>query len=332
MKNLYTLFAFVGLFLISSCTNDDNLLNQQTQDPTDLYVLGLKNGEASYWKNNQSMPLDQGNFDSTFPSKILVSNNNVHVLGNSSEIDLYWNNGSLTNLTATLSDNAQVLKGINDMEVVGNDVYFVGFTKNPIITAEIYDLAYWKNGQKTIVAANINYVPQAKIAVSNNTVYITSQSNLSDPKYYINGVSTNLATGVEISGLTKKGNAVYIYGNNGNNGFYKNLTTNIETSFSSTFLVTDLHFDGNDVYYFAGDDLYKNNSVISLNVQPLNGETGYLVASTKIKAVNGNIYSIQNCGQLITAFSMVGINNVNVFETDTTNQANYFSDLFVVQN
>lgn len=332
MKNLYSLLAFVGLFFISSCTNDDTILNQQTQNPVDLYVVGIKNGEACYWKNNQFMSLDQGSFDSTFPSKILVSNNTVHVLGNSNNTALYWNNGSLTNLTTTLSDNAQVLKGITDMEVVGNDVYLVGYTKNPIIAAEIYDLAYWKNGQKTILAQNLNYVPQALISVVNNDVYVSSQSNLSDAKYYKNGVATNLAVGTHVNGLTKKNNSVYLYGNIGTTGFYKNLETNVETTFPSTFSIENLVFDGNDVYYIAAEEIYKNSVVMPFNVEPVNGEPNALVNFQKIIVLNQNVYSVQNFSTLTTGFSIVGINNTNVFESNATNEAGNFSDLFVVQN
>lgn len=333
MKNVYSLLAFITLFIMSSCTSDDNLINQETQNSVDLYVLGQKNGQTCYWKNNQVVTLNQGNFVTSDPNKIIVSNNNVHILGNSTDVDLYWNNGTLTNLTSTFSDNTQVVKGIWDMEVVGNDVYFVGFTKNPLVTAEIYDLAYWKNGQKTIIAANINSIPESSIAVANNTVYVTSKSNLSDPKYYTNGVSTNLPNGTQITGLTKKGNSVYIYGNNGNNGFYKDLSTNIETLFPTPYSVTNLIFDGNDVYYFTADEFYKNTVVTPLNIQPVNGQTSYLLPFQKANVLNGNIYSIQNCSPMFSAgFSMVGINGVNVFESNSTNEVGYFTDLFVVQN
>lgn len=333
MKNFYSLLAFIALFNMSSCTSDDNLLNHETQNSVDLYVLGQKNGQACYWKNNQVVALNQSNFVTTFSSKIIVSNNNVHVLGYSSDTDLYWNNGVLTNITLIFSDNAQVVKGITDMEVVGNDVYFVGYTKNPLISAEIYDLAYWKNGQKTVIAANMNSIPQASIAVENNNVYITSQSNLSDPKYYINSVSTSLPTGMEISGLTKNGNSVYIYGSNGSNGFYKNLSTNVETIFPMPYLVTNLVFDGSDVYHISANEFYKNTTITPLNIQPINGQTSYMVTSQKAKVLNGNIYSIQNCDPMLSdPFSMVGINNTNVFESNSTNEATNFSDLFVVQN
>jgi hypothetical protein len=333
MKKFYSLLAFIALFNMSSCTSDDNLLNHETQNSVDLYVLGQKNGQTCYWKNNQVVTLNQGNFVTSDPNKIIVSNNNVHILGNSTDVDLYWNNGTLTNLTSTFSDNTQVVKGIWDMEVVGNDVYFVGFTKNPLVTAEIYDLAYWKNGQKTIIAANINSIPESSIAVANNTVYVTSKSNLSDPKYYINGVSTSLPNGTQISELTKKGNSVYIYGNKGNNGFYKNLTTNIETLFPTPHLITNLIFDGNDVYHFTADEFYKNTVVTPLNIQPVNGQTSYLLPFQKAIVLNGNIYSIQNCSPMFSAgFSMVGINGVNVFESNSTNEVGFFTDLFVVQN
>lgn len=178
MKNLLSLFSILVLVVASSCSNEDSPNNQQTQNPVDVYVLGQKNGRVCYWKNNQPTVLNQTSVDSTYSKKILVSNANVHVLGYSQSSQLYWKNGVVTNLTSTFSDNSQTLRAITDMEVVGNDVYFVGYTKNPEITAEIYDLAYWKNGQKTIVAANVSAIGTSFMTVVNNDVYITSQSNL----------------------------------------------------------------------------------------------------------------------------------------------------------
>lgn len=326
------LFSLLVILLTISCSNVDDVINATAQNPADVYVAGSKNNQACYWKNNQLVSLNQGNFNLSYTSKILISNNDVHILGYSSDTNLYWKNGVLTDLTSTFSDATQIVKGISDMEVIGNDVYFVGLTKNPLITAEIYDLVYWKNGIKTVIVQNINNVPQAFIVVKNNNVYITSQSNTADPLYYINGVSHNLPAQTDIAGLTKSDNGVYIYGSNSNTAFYKNLETNIETNIPSPYLLTNLVFDTNDIYYITANLLYKNNILTPLNVLPVNGSTNYIVSFQKVAVLNGNIYSIQNCSTLTSGFSMVGINNTNVFESNNTNEVAFFTDLFVVQN
>lgn len=331
MKNLYSLLAIVVLTILTSCSNESDAVNQPTTNPVDVYVTGKKNNIACYWKNNQVVMLDSA-YSNTNMIKIMVSNANVHLLGKTNSHYSYWKNGVFTNLSNTFSDSAQRLIGITGMEVSGNDVYFVGYTKNPLITAEIYDLAYWKNGQKTIIAQNLNYIPQAFINVINSDVYISSQSTLSNAKYYKNGVAHNLAVGTHITGLTKKNNSVYLYGSNGSVAYYKNLDTEVETSIASIFSMTNLVFDGNDVYYIIADIVYKNNVEMPLNIQPVIGEPNSLLNFQKITVLNQNVYSIQSFSTLTSGFSIVGINNTNIFESNTTNEANSFSDIFVVQN
>lgn len=329
MKKLISLLALV---LIASCSNDD-VVNTTTQNPADVYVAGTKNNQACYWKNNQLVALAQGSFTNSYTSKILVSNSDVHILGYTSDKSLYWKNGVLTDLTTTLSDASQVVKGITDIDVIGNDVYLVGFTKNPLIAAEIYDLAYWKNGVKTVVVQNINNIPQAFIAVTNDKVYITSQSNTADPVYYVNGVPHSLPSQTDIAGITKSNNAVYVYGSNLSTGFYKNLDTNVETNITTPYLLTNLVFDQSDIYYITADQFYKNSIAAPLNIEPINNDKNYQISFQKVVVVNGNIYSIQNCSPLLTpGFSMVGINSTNVFESNSTNGAGIFNDIFVVQN
>ena len=40
MKNLYSLLSLAVLMLTISCSNDNNALNQNTQNPVDVYVAG----------------------------------------------------------------------------------------------------------------------------------------------------------------------------------------------------------------------------------------------------------------------------------------------------
>ena len=122
------LVSILFAIILISCTDVDYLVNSSTQNPVDVYIAGVKTNNAAYWKNNQSYLLTGG--DGGEATKICVSNNNVNVLGKKTLDNwrteyLYWENRNLTNLNTSFNTPAQHLHSITDMEIVGNDVYFV---------------------------------------------------------------------------------------------------------------------------------------------------------------------------------------------------------------
>jgi hypothetical protein len=201
-KFVSLLFAII----LISCTDVDDLVDSSTQNPVDVYIAGVKTNNAAYWKNNQSYLLTGGNGGEA--NKICVSNNNIHVLGKKTLDNwrteyLHWENGNLTNLNTAFNTPqhlGQHVRSITDMEVVGHDVYFVGYTKNPLLTAERYELVYWKNGVKTVLDNNINNPTfQAKIKVVTNTVYVignTSSCFNSCHGIYVNNAFQSVSVGV----------------------------------------------------------------------------------------------------------------------------------------
>ena len=326
MKKLISLFVI--LLTISCSTVDD--LNTSTQNPVDVYIAGVKNYSATYWKNNQPYLLSGGSGGEA--TKICVSNNNVHVLGKKTLDNwiteyLYWENGNVTNLNASFNTPAQHVRSITDMEVVGNDVYFVGYTKNPLIAAEIYELVYWKNGVKTVLDNNINNPTfQAKIKVVNNTVYVigyTSNCFNSCHGIYVNNVFQSFSVGVLSKDITVKENQVYVYGTitTTNTGFYKNMATGVETTLTTIPSVYKLLFDNNNTYVADGVNIFKNNTQIY--------SSSFFSFYIDFIALNNNVYILKREGDFGT-FDALYVNDVNVFQIFV--DQGKFNSLTVVQN
>lgn len=326
MKKLISLFVI--LLTISCSTVDD--LNTSTQNPVDVYIAGVKNYSATYWKNNQPYLLSGG--DGGEATKICVSNNNVHVLGKKTSDNwiteyLHWENGNLTNLNTAFNTPAQYVHSITDMEIVGNDVYFVGYTKNPLISAEIYELVYWKNGVKTVLDNNINNPTfQAKIKVVNNVIYVigyTSNCFNSCHGIYVNNAFQSVYVGDLLKDITVKENQVYVYGTNTstNTGFYKNMATGVETNLTTIPSVYKLLFDNNNTYVADGVNIFKNNTQIY--------SSSFFSFYIDFIALNNNVYILKREGDFGT-FDALYVNDVNVFQIFV--DQGKFNSLTVVQN
>lgn len=322
------IFLLLAISVIG-CNNVDETVNSKTQKPVDVYIAGIKNNNAAYWKNNEEFLLSGG--ENAEADTICVSNNNVHVLGKKySDIwrteYLYWKNGTLTNLNLAFNTPAQYVRFITDMEVVGDDVYFVGYTKNPIIAAEIYELVYWKNGIKTVLDNAINNPSfRAKIKVVNNTVYIIGNTSVcfdSCHGIYVNGVFQSVPIGLLLKGITVKDNQAYIYGNtSANTVYYKNMATGIETTLTAFPLVYKLQFDNNNTYLSDGVNIFKNNAQIYTS--------SWFSYYVDFIALNDNVYILKREGDFGT-FDALYINDVNVFQIFISQGR--FNTITVIQN
>jgi hypothetical protein len=269
MKNFLIALLLITSFIQISCTSDI-LDNNPTENPVDVYVVGQKNSNAAYWKNNQEVLLNNGL--GCEADTLMVSNGNVHVFGknlllNSTTQFIYWKNNVATNLSETYSTPSQFVTTISGMDVVGEDVYFVGYTKNPDIAAEIYDLVYWKNGNKTVIDVATNPTFKSKIKVVNNNIYVIgNKSNCFNNCHgvFVNGDFQAVPVGVLLKDITVKDNQVYVYGTNYTTSsvYYKNLTTGIESNITSISTAFKLLFDNDNLYISDGVNIYKNNGVI----------------------------------------------------------------------
>lgn len=335
MKNLFSLLI---LLLAVGCSSIDEEITPQTQTPVDVYIAGQKNNQACYWKNNQEILLANG--ESASADTLIVANDDVHILGKKQYDNwitefLYWKNNVRTNLTETLSTQSEIVRNITGMEVVGTDVYLVGYTKNPLITAEIYEFSYWKNGVQTVLAIVNNPTYQAKIKVVNNDVYVTGNaSNCFDncEGVFKNGVFTPLNNvNLRLTDFAINNDEVSVYGNNysNNSGYYKNLNSNTESTITQN--INKLIFEGNDLYILSSGIILKNGIQIPTTAAPSNGITNYIAFIQDFRVLDGNVFYILRGNTLNgVPFSLVGINNTNVFES-LDNSAS-FNGISLVQN
>jgi predicted nucleic-acid-binding Zn-ribbon protein len=244
--------------------------------------------------------------------------------------NLFWKNGVLTNLTLSYSTNVQAVKNIGDMDVVGDDVYFCGITKIQDLTVEQYEIAYWKNGVKTIISSTSNLNgPTTNIKVLNNDVYVRMIKN-GLYGYYKNSIynETPNAPSSPRKGFAVNNNEIYTIYQTGNmQSTIYNITNNTFTPIgvNSNAFYTDLYFDDNNNIYYIDMSLqgiYKNG-IFYYGVNTLIGHAIY-----DFKIHNNNLYTLELGGNFGTS-NIVVLNGVNILVADSTEQ---FSSLFIVQN
>jgi len=331
MKKILHILILVAVLLQISC-DDDLASNTPATNPVDVYVAGQKDSQACYWKNNQPVLLDSGGLIGPTATKIIVANNDVYVLGISvgtttvETFPMFWKNGVLTNLKTSLTTNDEEVVTITDFEIIGNDVYFVGYTKKPLIAFDDYSLAYWKNGVQTIVH---NYGGHAhnypKIAIANNNVYITASENGTETinGFYANNVFNEIPNSI-LNGLAVNNNEVYVYGTLNNAAYYKNISANSETTLPLiTAGISKMLFENNNMYYSTGsNNIYKNGTLFNENQILFGGIMDF-------KILNNNIYKITQEGD----FGFISYLIINGVETmQIPNSDGVFQSLFVVQN
>lgn len=329
-KILIALVLFIGLLQVSC--SPETISNFPTTNPVDVYVAGTKDLQACYWKNGQITLLDSGGFTDVLAYKVIVSNNDVYVFGQgylnnqfSTETFFYWKNGILTNLKTAFITNSQIVASISDMEVVGNDVYFVGFMKPALLAVEIYDLVYWKNGVKTVVAGNINGSGTTHIAFQNNDVYVTLSPtfNQSLSGYYKNNDFYYIPDS-DVVGITAVNNQMLVYGRQNYDGFYKNLATNATTVVSNVndANVLKIISDNNNFYYSNNSQIFKNGTLFNESLAPN--------VLSDFKIINDNLYKIDSAIYGNTNDNQTVVINNNIVSTTTSGE--FYNKLFVVQN
>lgn len=330
MKKILPILILVAGLLQISC--NDDLVSGTTTNPVDVYVAGQKDNQACYWKNNQPVLLNSGGIEGPTATKIIVTNNDVYVLGigvGSTTLEtfpMFWKNGVLTNLKNSLGTNEEEVVSITDFEVDGNDVYFLGYTKKTLIAFDDYSLAYWKNDVKTLVHNYGGYAHNySKIKIANNTVYIAASDNGTETinGFYVNTVFNEIPNAV-INGFAVNNNEIYAYGALGNNGYYKNISTNSETTLPSNLNgITRMLFDNNNMFITNGNDnIYKNGVLFEENQILFGGIMDF-------KILNDNIYKITQVGD----FGFVSYLTINGVETmELPNSDGSFRSVFVVQN
>lgn len=319
------LFSLLIILLTLSCSNSDDLTTPISQNPVDVYVAGQKNGQPCYWKNNQLFLLDDGGVSGVTATKIIVSNNDVYVFGTNQPtitqavLSFFWKNGELTQLNTSLSTDSDYALFISDMDVVGDDVYFVGYTNPSSVSIFQPSFVTWKNNVKTILSTNINSWQNSYIKVKNNTVYVTSPT---ESGFYANTTFYSKPD-ASLSGFTENNNEIYVFGGELLVGFYYNITSNVQTnvSFPNDGNIYKMCFDNNNVYFSNNVDIYTNGTLSYSVPFVTNDIFDFIVKDNNLYLIEG--HDVNNNPKVLK------INNVIAMTSGTDED---YTSLFIVQN
>jgi len=313
MKILILPFLFLALFLIS-CQQDDGELLEKNTAAVDVYVAGIENNKACYWKNNQQTYLSVG--DDITPSDIFIENNNMYIVGYTNftnDQKYFWKNNIRYDISQYLNLPAGLYSRIGSFTVKNNDIYFGGIVENssPATPNDRYEYCYWKNGVKTVLFTAAEYYSDYasinSICIYNSQVYITGRKIINNISYsgYYEGTTFHPVVTIDdqhfdsVGNLSSNANNLYISARKNGMVFYKNILTGIDTQMNIPNLITPLELDGNDVYLMQYQGYYKNGSFVSATVDPefelcydmfILDQNIYSVRSVDFKNRGGKIY------------------------------------------
>jgi hypothetical protein len=178
-----------------------------------VYISGMDNNDAVYWKNNTEVHLTNNNSNAYTSSIFVTPNNDVYVSGSQttsgSILATYWKNGQVNYLT---DNGASVFA--NYISVSGSDVYIAGVVEK---MSDNPHAVYWKNGLQygyvnTSSAALCGFVSGTDVYLAGYTINnITNGNNIiSDAMYEKNNSPIDMSTG-NVGGVVQ---SLYVSGNN----------------------------------------------------------------------------------------------------------------------
>ena len=245
--------------------------------------------------------------NNSYANSIAVSNGNVYVCGSYSTNAVLWKNGTMTTLGQgfyTSSSNYVYYYG-TAMQVVGSDVYVVGYTNN--------DTGYktgriWKNGTEQYWVANAVF---NDIAVLDNDVYI-----IGNGKVWKNNVELYSESNLGSVSLIKTfGNDVYLSGKSNNNAtVWKNGTVLYQLTAGTA---SDICVSNSDVYFLANNSVWKNSVKLydigtqTVNAISLPANSG--TAIENIESKNMHIYPNPVKDELFIQ-SATEINKIEIYD------------------
>ncbi|GAA4158394.1 hypothetical protein GCM10022217_19550 [Chryseobacterium ginsenosidimutans] len=354
MKTLILPFLFLLTFVVSCKTDDSEILEQQ-KTSYDVYVGGVDEFNACYWKNGQKVSLAggenlQGTYLTVDNGDVYMIANNIESLGGNNIIPAwyFWKNGVKYNVAQYLNvapntqnepDNLQIW---NNLTVHNGNIYFSGIIKNPAPTSsmDLYQLCSWKNGVKTVLESfglNNGQSSIGCIGFYNNDTYITTRKNDTytsgtfnwDIGYYKNNTYSFLTTNVLPKRFISDNSGIYLLSRDLNNKIYiKNVLTGndlpIPTNIAQTG-ITEISWDNSDKYYIGNTFYFKNNNQVSIS-DPNNFNTiGHFTAKDQ------NIYMTRynsNVGGTAVKFY---INDIEIMSLSNTSRG-CFNSIFVDPN
>ena len=200
IKNiLFTLLVFVTI----SCSKDDSKPDEDTATEPDVYVAGLEDNKAVYWKNGEKNILSD-NF--SYASAISVTDSgDIYVVGTDKYEDaVYWKNGIITLLGSGTNAVA------NDIWITQNgDVHVVGSINSKA--------TYWKNGTETILTGTNSSSGNANsIFIKGNSIYIAgseTENSFETAVYWKDGNKIVLPVGTDA--FYSNASSIYVDDNEG---------------------------------------------------------------------------------------------------------------------
>ncbi|MCU7615622.1 hypothetical protein NZ698_00310 [Chryseobacterium sp. PBS4-4] len=340
MRNLILSLLLI-LSLVFSCRAERDEVLEQKNTSYDVYVAGLENNKACFWKNN--IKTDLANGDNLNTRQIIVENNNVYITGiqiNNTDngIHFFWRNNVRTDVKQYLNipNNAQY--NIERFTVSNGDIYFAGYVENPIPASplEKYELCFWKNGVKTVLSKS-QYVSTARsIFVDGSDVYVSTHKF--DGIGYFKNTTFSMVTAYYMHNFAKNNNGIHLLFHKDNKYYSKNLNTNAETLIGDYINPIAIwgkiisHNATNDLYTIEssyGDSYFKNGSQIS----PAFSSLPYI---QDLFVLDNNIYMIKydpNINNPNSTYNgKVFINGIESQNITNINGGGYFNSIFVVQN
>lgn len=342
MKTLILPFLLLLTLFISCSQNSDEIETLQKNAASyDVYVAGMENYKACYWKNNVKTSLVSP--DSTSASKIIVENNDVHVFGKTKTTFngtyYYWENNVRKDLKQYLGISTNVEYQIFDMAIDNGDDYFVGYydTTSPIANQR-YAVCVWKNGVKTVLNTYDSIIyTSSQLSIFNHQLYISSMindGNTIKSGYFINNTFHEVPNITWLGNFTETSTGINFLYARDQNYYYRQLATNTETpvGIASNQNLFEGKITGesnsNDLYVMGAtleNFYYKNNIQTIVPIEPT-----YSVIKDMF-VLDNNMYVIKQ-NPLLTG-SKVYINNVESQSiSNSATNLNAFNSIFVVAN
>lgn len=283
MKLKFYALVISTLFLGACSNDDDSQTGNNTVTVTDVYVAGVVDGKATYYKNNQKVEL----IDGVDIRDIKVSKTgDVYAVGVDTDGAAYWKNGIKTDLGIGAAIDVEFANN-EDVYILKNDgTYYLNgtaielepgiskFTTDLSIDADnnvyisgkrINNAGYWVNGSFEELLSTPTGTSYANgIVFLNGNIHVIG--NMREPNqtvnfksiYWLNGTSTDLSNFSDdsyVEGIKVTNNSTYLVGYQNDGAFYwKNGTKqNIGTTLAQNAEFYDVDVVGNDVY-IVGDN------------------------------------------------------------------------------